>query len=154
MFGMFYDMSSVWSRSNSYSVGTNSETKTEGPTPETRGPSENSPTEGSFILLTTISGKALLWYHAASDSEIVDSCLKTLRLMFGTSAVMEVQGYLVSRWGSEPHVGMSYSYVAVGSTGEDYDVIAETAHGHIHFAGEVSPYFCNYSWRSYDFLAK
>ena len=40
---------------------------------------------------------------------------------------------------SEPHVGM-YSYVAVGSTGEDYDVIADTSHGHIHFAGEVSPY--------------
>jgi monoamine oxidase len=140
MFGMFYDMSSVWSPSNSDSVGTTSETKTEGPTSETRGPSENSPTEGSFILLTTISGKALLWYHAASDGEIVDSCLKTLRLMFGTSAVLEVQGYQVSRWGSEPYVGMSYSYVAVGSTGEDYDVIADTSHGHIHFAGEVSPY--------------
>ncbi|CAI8024054.1 Lysine-specific histone demethylase 1B [Geodia barretti] len=106
MFGMFYDMSSVWSPSNSDSVGTTSETKTEGPTSETRGPSVNSPTEGSFILLTTISGKALLWYHAASDGEIVDSCLKTLRLMFGTSAVLEVQGYQVSRWGSEPHVGM------------------------------------------------
>ena len=38
---------------------------------------------------------------------------------------------------SEPHVGMSYSYVAVGSTREDYDVIAETSHGHIHYAGGV-----------------
>ena len=47
--------------------------------------------------------------------------------------------YIISRR-NLPYVGMSYSYVAVGSTGEDYDVIADTSHGHIHFAGEVSPY--------------
>ena len=56
--------------------------------------------------------------------------------MFG--AVSPVLGYLVSRWGSDPHVSMSYSYVSVGSTGSDYDIIAETAHQKINFAGEVN----------------
>ena len=32
---------------------------------------------------------------------------------------------------------MSYSYVTVGSSGADYDAMAETAHGVVHFAGEV-----------------
>lgn len=139
---MFYDMSSIWSPSNSDSLGTNSETKTEGSTPETRGTSENLTSQGAFILMTTVSGKALTWYHSSSDSEIVDACVSSLRLMFGAGAVSPVLGYLVSRWGSHSHVGMSYSYVAVGSTGEDYDVIAETSHGVIHFAGEVSWIFC------------
>ena len=141
---MFYDMSSVWSPSNNESVGTNnSETKTEGGASELREPLQNSGPQGAaYILLTTVSGGALTWYHSASDSQILDSCLRTLRLMFGTRAVMQVEGYLVSRWGCDPHVGMSYSYAAVGASGEDYDTIAETSHGLIHFAGEVSLINC------------
>ena len=122
MFGMFYDMSSVWLPSNSESAGVTL--------------ANNKPPQGVYILLTTVSGKALRQYHSSTDSEIVDMCVQCLRLMFGT--VSPVLGYLVSRWGSDPHVSMSYSYVSVGSTGSDYDIIAETAHQNIHFAGEVN----------------
>ena len=135
---MFYDMSSVWSPSNPEPGGTNSEIiNTEGAAPETRGSLENASPQGSFILLTTVSGQALRWYQAAGDSEIVEKCVQTLRLMFGSGTVSPVLGYLVSRWGSDSLSGMSYSYVAVGSTGEDYDIISETTHRVIHFAGEV-----------------
>ena len=132
LFGMFYDMSSVGLPSNTESVG--SESRTEGVNLVT---ADNTPTQGSYVLQTTVSGNALTWYHTATDSQIIEACVKFLRLMFGSNNVSPVLGYLVSRWGSDSHSGMSYSYVAVGSTGVDYDLIAETAHNVIHFAGEV-----------------
>lgn len=141
MFGMFYDMSTAWSPSNSEIVGTTSGVRTEGSTSENSEPPENSndPLQGAYILLTTVSGSALRQYHSASDSQIVEMCVQTLKLMFGTNTVSPVLGYLVSRWGSDSHAGMSYSYVAVGATGGDYDIMAEAVHDRIHFAGEVIP---------------
>ena len=133
---MFYDMSYIIAPSKSETDGTNnSEDIIEGPTPEN--PVTPSLPQSVYILLTTVSGKALLQYHMAADSQIVEQCVQTLRLMFGTDTVSPVLGYLVSRWASDPHVGMSYSYVAVGASGDDYDIMAETAHDKIHFAGEV-----------------
>ena len=130
---MFYDMSYVISPSNSETDVTNSEDIIEGPTPDP----VTTPPQSVYILLTTVSGKALSQYRVATDSQIVEQCVQTLRLMFGTDTVSPVLGYLVSRWGSDPHVGMSYSYVAVGASGDDYDIMAETVHDKIHFAGEV-----------------
>ena len=134
---MFYDMSYVISPSNSEVGGTNCDDKIEGSTPAP--PVTPALPQSVYILLTTVSGKALSQYHMATDSQIVEQCVQTLKLMFGTDTVSPVLGYLVSRWGSDPHVGMSYSYVAVGASGDDYDIMAETAHDKIHFAGEVRP---------------
>ena len=132
---MFYDMSYITAPSNSETDGTNSEDLIEEPTPEN--PVSSSLPQSVYILLTTVSGKALSQYHMATDSQIVEQCVQILRLMFGTDTVSPVLGYLVSRWGSDPHVGMSYSYIAVGASGDDYDIMAETVHDKIHFAGEV-----------------
>ena len=145
---MFYDMSSVWSPSNSEPEGTNSEAIRQGLTQEVK--SEDPGLHGeTYILLTTVSGKSLSWYRHADDSEIVESCVRCLKMMFGQSSVTPVLGYLVSRWGANPRVAMSYSFVAVGASGEDYDIIAEPAHRLVHFAGEVGAlvivrkYACN-----------
>lgn len=135
---MFYDMSSAWPPGNSEVAGTNSEAKTGGNTSETPVSRDTESPQGAYILLTTVSGKALQQYQTSTDSQIVEMCVQSLKLMFGTETVSPVLGYLVSRWGSDSHVGMSYSYVAVGATGGDYDIMAETVQDKIHFAGEVS----------------
>jgi hypothetical protein len=52
--------------------------------------------------------------------------------------VTEPVATAVSRWGSDPHCRGSYSYVAVGSSGDDYDEIGrpeETSGGRLLFAG-------------------
>lgn len=135
MFGMFYDMSSVGSEVDGVTgVKTEGGTSENSGTPESR---DEEPPQGAYILLTTVSGNALRQYHCATDGQIVEMCIQTLRLMFGAETVSPVLGYLVSRWGSDSHAGMSYSYVAVGATGGDYDIMAETVHDRIHFAGEV-----------------
>ena len=45
----------------------------------------------------------------------------------------------MTRWGKEEFSQMSYSYIKIGATGEDYDTLAEP-HGHdkILFAGEAT----------------
>ena len=147
MFGMFYDMSSVWSASNHENMGSTDiigadAVKTEGAESENSGTpgSDDKTPQRAYILLTTVSGQALEQYCSMTDSQIVALCVRTLKLMFGEATVSPVLSYLVSRWGSDSHVGMSYSYVAVGASGADYDIMAETAHSRVHFAGEVFSY--------------
>jgi monoamine oxidase len=43
-----------------------------------------------------------------------------------------------TRWGSDPFALGSYSYLAVGSSGEDYDVIARPLEDKVFFAGEAT----------------
>lgn len=97
----------------------------------------SSETEKGYILVTTVSGEALNEYEKLSDMEIVSKCLTCLRHMFPTEDVPAPSGYVVSRWGADPFAQMSYSYAAVGSTGEDYDYMAQDVAGKIFFAGEV-----------------
>ena len=99
--------------------------------------SSNKTTEDVYILVTTVSGEALSEYQKLSDVEIIEKCLKCLRQMFPTENVPSPSGHVVSRWGADPFAQMSYSYAAVGSTGEDYDCMAQDVAGKIFFAGEV-----------------
>ena len=123
MFGVFYDMSPRPSSSSNERDSTEQKDK-------------------AYILVTTVSGEALKDYQKMSDEEIVDLCVRTLRLMFPQENVPPPDSYLLSRWGNDPFAQMSYSYVAVGSSGEDYNVMAEEVAGKIFFAGEVSVYSC------------
>lgn len=90
-----------------------------------------------YILVTTVSGEALNEYQKLSDVEIVSKCMTCLHHMFPTEDVPAPTGHVVSRWGADPFAQMSYSYAAVGSTGEDYDHMAQDVAGQIFFAGEV-----------------
>lgn len=135
MFGVFYDLSSNSttppppvsgsSPSDSQDCKTNS-----GEAESTECPAHN-------ILVTTVSGDALVEYEKMSDVEIVERCVGVLRRMFPSQQVPAPIGHVVSRWGADPFAQMSYSYAAVGSGGEDYDVLAEDVEGRVFFAGEV-----------------
>ena len=113
MFGIFYDLS-------------------------VDGRDDTSPDYKCYILMTTISGKALEKYNQLTDSEVISECICVLRALFPDQSVPECVSYILSRWGRDPNVMMSYSYVGVGGNGDDYDVMSEEELGAIYFAGEVS----------------
>lgn len=94
-------------------------------------------THPSYILVTTVSGEALHNYQKLSDAEIVSKCVSTLRLIFPKENVPEPMQSVVSRWGADPFAQMSYSFAAVGSSGDDYDALAEEVDDTIFFGGEV-----------------
>jgi hypothetical protein len=45
---------------------------------------------------------------------------------------------VVTRWGSDRYARGSYSYIAVGSTGSDYDLLARPVARRLFFAGSLS----------------
>ncbi len=122
LFGVFYDFSN---RSNTVTTATDSKP-------------DDLTSEPSHILLTTVSGEALKQFQLSSDAAIVSRCVATLRKMFPGEEVPEPLSYVISRWGEDPYAMMSYSYAAVGSSGEDYDALAEEIGDTLFFAGEVS----------------
>ena len=140
MFGVFYDLSPKSSKS----VPTAITRSSSGESMDPPKPLVNeTPPLPHCILVTTVSGEGLVPYEKMSDSEIVESCVGVLRKMFPQEPVPAPLGSRVSRWGADPFAQMSYSYAAVGSSGEDYDVMADDIEGRVFFAGEVSSGFCH-----------
>eukprot|EP00731_Ephydatia_muelleri_P010985 Em0005g1571a len=121
MFGVFYDMSPKHPHTNT-------------PTTSSSAHSIGPP----YILVTTVSGHALSEYREMKDRDVVDLCVRTLERMFPSVTVPKPLGHLLSRWGADPCAMMSYSYVAVGGSGEDYDIMAEEVDGRVFFAGEAT----------------
>lgn len=62
-------------------------------------------------------------------------CLQTLRLVYGDK-VCEPVAAKVTQWASDEFSRGSYSYVAVGCTGQEYDTLALPVSRCVLFAGE------------------
>lgn len=59
-----------------------------------------------------------------SDDVIVGRCIAVLKGIFGDKAVPQPKETVVTRWRADPWARGSYSYVKVGSSGTDYDLLA------------------------------
>lgn len=66
-----------------------------------------------------------------------ERAMTVLRRMYG-SKVGALEGHLVARWGSDPFAFGSYSHVAVGATGKDFDALAQPIGERVFFAGEAT----------------
>uniref|UniRef100_A0A672MTB0 Lysine-specific histone demethylase n=1 Tax=Sinocyclocheilus grahami TaxID=75366 RepID=A0A672MTB0_SINGR len=73
------------------------------------------------ILVALMAGEAAGIMENISDDVIVGRCLAILKGIFGSSAVPQPKETVVSRWRADPWARGSYSYVAAGSSGNDYD---------------------------------
>ncbi|KAG2241659.1 hypothetical protein Bca4012_015384 [Brassica carinata] len=101
----------------------------------------------SKVLLSWFAGKEALELEKLTDEEIIDGVLTTIACLTGKEVrkdtdtkplvngsvnngndddeVLRITKVLKSRWGGDPLFRGSYSYVAVGSSGDDLDAMAE-----------------------------
>lgn len=89
------------------------------------------------ILLGFNAGEFGLKIESWSDQQIVDSAMQALRTMYGED-IPDPTDWHISRWGSDPFAGGSYSWLAVGSTPDDRETLAEPVNDQLFFAGEAT----------------
>jgi monoamine oxidase len=73
----------------------------------------------------------------ASDAEIIAAAMTALSSMYRT-ALPAPDAALITRWAADPFARGSYSYMAVGSTPDNYDALAAPVAGRLFFAGEAT----------------
>lgn len=92
------------------------------------------------------SSPALLAYAAGNDarslgtsptSAIANEVMDALRAMFGNS-VADPEAVTIWQWASDPFAKGAYSFVTVGNSSSDYDVIAQPVENRVFFAGEAT----------------
>jgi len=92
---------------------------------------------GEPILVGFNSGAYARELERAPDRQVVDESLAVLRTMFGAQ-IPSPDGWLVTRWASDPFARGSYSYIATGGRGADMDTLAEPVGHRLFFAGEAT----------------
>ena len=90
---------------------------------------------GAPLLAALVSGAAARDAETASDADLVAAALDALRAAYGDRVTAPVAAH-ATRWASDPYARGSYSYVAVGASGDDYDKLALPVGGRVLFAGE------------------
>lgn len=78
----------------------------------------------SPVLIALVAGEAANKLENVSDEIIVGSAIAVLKGIFGSSAVPPPKETVVTRWKSDEWSRGSYSFVAAGSSGNDYDLMA------------------------------
>eukprot|EP00051_Salpingoeca_urceolata_P018212 m.254378 g.254378 ORF g.254378 m.254378 type:complete len:1039 (-) comp19145_c0_seq5:59-3175(-) len=99
------------------------------------------PATGLPFLIALNAGQAAVKMESMPDEQVVARTLDVLRRIF-PKPIPQPTSHVVTRWRQDRFTGGSYSYIATGATGDDYDVLAQpTALGdfdqeRVFFAGE------------------
>jgi len=91
---------------------------------------------GKPILLALVAGSSAYAQEEMSDDEIISECVAILRKAYPNCP--DPTGAVITRWYQDCYARGSYSYVAVGSKGEDYDLMALPISRRVFFAGEAT----------------
>ncbi|XP_062186211.1 lysine-specific histone demethylase 1 homolog 3-like [Phragmites australis] len=96
---------------------------------------------GGPLLMALVAGEAAHNFETTPPTDAVGSVLQILRGIYEPQGI-EVPDPLQSvctRWGTDSFSLGSYSHVAVGASGDDYDILAESVgDGRLFFAGEAT----------------
>lgn len=95
-------------------------------------------TVGAPVLIALVVGKAAVYGQNLSSADHVNHALMVLRKLFGEASVPDPVAYVVTNWGVDPFSRGAYSYVAVGASGEDYDILGKPVANCLFFAGEAT----------------
>ncbi|XP_027150781.1 lysine-specific histone demethylase 1 homolog 1 isoform X2 [Coffea eugenioides] len=95
---------------------------------------------GGPLLVALVAGDAALKFEMMSPVESVQKVLEILKSIFSPKgiAVPDPVQAVCTRWGQDRFSYGSYSYVAIGASGDDYDILAESVGDRLFFAGEAT----------------
>ncbi|XP_073140405.1 protein FLOWERINGUS D isoform X2 [Henckelia pumila] len=89
---------------------------------------------GGPILIALVAGEAAHKFETMEPTDAVTSIYEPQGI-----EVPEPIQTVCTRWGSDPFCLGSYSNVAIGASGDDYDILAESVgDGRVFFAGEAT----------------
>ncbi|XP_044511651.1 lysine-specific histone demethylase 1 homolog 3-like [Mangifera indica] len=95
-------------------------------------------TVGAPVLIALVVGKAAIDGQNMSSSDHVNHAVQALRKIFGEASVPDPVASVVTDWGRDPFSYGAYSCVAVGASGEDYDILGRPVENSLFFAGEAT----------------
>ncbi|CBI31420.3 unnamed protein product, partial [Vitis vinifera] len=96
---------------------------------------------GGPLLIALVAGEAAHKFESMPPTDAVTWVIQILRGIYEPQGinVPEPIQTVCTRWGSDPFSLGSYSNVAVGASGDDYDILAENVgDGRLFFAGEAT----------------
>ncbi|XVE68803.1 hypothetical protein DITRI_Ditri09bG0099600 [Diplodiscus trichospermus] len=96
---------------------------------------------GGPLLLALVAGEAAHRFETLPPTDAVTQVLQILKGIYEPQGITvpEPLQTVCTRWGGDPFSLGSYSNVAVGASGDDYDILAENVgDGRLFFAGEAT----------------
>ncbi|KAL5232294.1 hypothetical protein ABZP36_031070 [Zizania latifolia] len=95
---------------------------------------------GGAVLIALVAGEAALEFEKVDPAVALHKVLGILKGIYGPKGVTVPDPIQSSctRWGSDPLCLGSYSHIRVGSSGADYDILAECVNDQLFFAGEAT----------------
>ncbi|XP_027365389.1 protein FLOWERING LOCUS D-like isoform X2 [Abrus precatorius] len=96
---------------------------------------------GGPLLIALVAGEAAHKFESMPPTDAVTRVIQILKGIYEPKGinVPEPIQTVCTRWGSDPFCFGSYSNVAVGASGDDYDILAESVgDGRLFFAGEAT----------------
>ena len=118
------------------------------------GATQGTPLAKGHVLIALCVGRSARAIEALSDADVVARAVAALREMLASRAILvpEPIDAVVTRWGSDKYARGAYSFVPVGSTGVEYDLLAAPVGASLLFAGEATnrshPTSCHGALRS------
>ena len=91
----------------------------------------------SPILIGFIGGDAARELEKRDNKSILQEVMELLQKLFGHS-IPNPLDYFITRWANDPFAYGSYSYIPLGASGRDYDLLAEPIEDKVFFAGEAT----------------
>ncbi|KAJ1535026.1 hypothetical protein HK096_003095, partial [Nowakowskiella sp. JEL0078] len=95
-------------------------------------------TTGLPVLVGFCAGKAACDMEKETDDMIVCSAIECLQKIFPNKNIGRPLESVITRWGRDEFSKGTYSFVATGSTGEDYEQLRRPISKKIFFAGEAT----------------
>ncbi|MBO9045989.1 FAD-dependent oxidoreductase [Curtobacterium flaccumfaciens pv. flaccumfaciens] len=91
---------------------------------------------GAPVLAALVGGAGARRLETLPDAMVVDEGVAALRRMFGPS-VPRPEAFRITRWAEDPFSRGSYSYLHVGASPDDHDLLG-TPSGRVQLAGEAT----------------